>query len=730
MAKRKETRQEATRVLSEATSPEWRTVSATSTRRRSQWIAGMALTAILALGWHVRFDNFYRWNTSSQRFFVDGEPILINSDGYYYLRLARDLVQGTYAEIDEKRNVPDCPRRPSPPPLLSSLTALVNTVTGIPLNWIAIVIPTVLGCLIAIPVYLLARVLGGGLVMGLTAALMATLGIEFVDRTRVGFFDTDSLNVVFTLLSAYFATRFAVTQDRTRVWSFAWGMLVYLLFLWWWDQVPHFVLFISLLPLIVALFYGGLRGISRRTVFSFLSIILLAALLGLREPATLLDKVVQLMKLVTGRQEGYFPTVEVGELSPVPWSKLIDLTTGHPVSFVVSVLGLAGFAAAQRRLMPFLAIPTALAALPVFFGQRFAIFTIPIVALGLGYAFEKGLVLIKRHTRAPFPPVINVAWFLLILLNTYPAYQQDVGVFRGPITHRTVEGISAIRPETEQDAVIWTGWTAGYALAYRADRSTIIDGQSMQGEAHYYAALPLAESSQRLAANFMQFYVGRGIEGIHRIYRAFGDRPDEGMAFIKAVLSSSAGQAATVLEGQDFPAAKPFSNVTEGLQFFFPRLGRPLYLLLYKEQVFLSNWFYYGSWDLVERRGTNVVTVPYFGVIEKNGRLQLNRESSFDRVTGGSMLVRTNKIPEHRAKLAHLFEHDGRTATTIQYNNDGSIAFEWIKPAGFGVLMSNEFSESVFNQLFIRYHPEGKYFQKVELKTPEYQIWRVSGDQH
>jgi len=300
-------------------------------------------------------------------------------------------------------------------------------------------------------------------------------------------------------------------------------------------------------------------------------------------------------------------------------------------------------------------------------------------------------------------------------------------VLRGPVTRRTVEGIEAVASTTEEDSVIWTSWTAGYALTDRTGRPTIIDGQSMQGEARYYAALPLAESNQRLAANFMQFYVHRGIEGIHRIYRAFDNRPDEGMAFIKTVLSASPQQAEVVLDAQSFPASKPFSTTAEGLRFFFPPRDRPLYLLLHKEHIYLSGWYYYGSWDLVRKSGTHILTVPYFGVTEKNGQLHLNQET-LDKARGGSVVVSSRDIPEHRAKLAHLFEHDGGETRLIEYDKDGTIAFEWIKPTGIGVLMSKELSGSVFNQLFIRHRVDGQFFQSVKLKTPEYQVWRVIGD--
>lgn len=57
---------------------------------------------------------------------------MINPDGYYYLRFTQDLLNDTYEPIDSLRTAPETPLRPSPPPLLSVLTAWGSKITSLP----------------------------------------------------------------------------------------------------------------------------------------------------------------------------------------------------------------------------------------------------------------------------------------------------------------------------------------------------------------------------------------------------------------------------------------------------------------------------------------------------------------------------------------------------------------------------------------------------------------------
>ena len=81
-------------------------VALTDKFKVTTWKHWCILVVIILLGIWVRLDNLIIWNMFPGSGTLDGEPLLTNFDGYYYLTLARDLVEGTYSTVDTFRAVP------------------------------------------------------------------------------------------------------------------------------------------------------------------------------------------------------------------------------------------------------------------------------------------------------------------------------------------------------------------------------------------------------------------------------------------------------------------------------------------------------------------------------------------------------------------------------------------------------------------------------------------------
>lgn len=186
--------------------------AATAARRYLWWAL---LLLVLAVSVFMRVHDYPAWRDNPDVFFFDGQPLLLNGDGYHYLRLARDYRDGHYAPVDELRTTPEHPPRPMPAPLLSVLTAALSAFSPLSLDWAAVSLPVVLSLLLAVPLLMLCRQLCIPPFASLIAVLVALNTHWFITRTRLGAFDTDCLIVAFVLGAQAAALGFGLCRSIT-----------------------------------------------------------------------------------------------------------------------------------------------------------------------------------------------------------------------------------------------------------------------------------------------------------------------------------------------------------------------------------------------------------------------------------------------------------------------------------------------------------------------------------
>ena len=130
---------------------------------------------------------------------------MINTnDGYFWAEGARDLLYGvsqkhTFSPINEA---------------VSWLTYLSVKVLPFSLETIILYMPAILGSLIVIPIILIAQNLRV-IEVGFLAALLASISVSYYNRTMVGYYDTDMLNIVFpTLLLWSLVLAFSTNEEK------------------------------------------------------------------------------------------------------------------------------------------------------------------------------------------------------------------------------------------------------------------------------------------------------------------------------------------------------------------------------------------------------------------------------------------------------------------------------------------------------------------------------------
>ena len=677
----------------------------------------LSFILILTVGLLLRLDSLMDWFEQPDLALYFGEPILTTFDGYYYLTLARDLMEGTYAVVDQMRAIPDPPLRPMPPPLMSILAAGVATLTPLSLNWVGVLLPAFLGVLLAFPMYGMGKHFGG-VFMGLSTALISLVSPYYILRSGLGWFDTDCLLVTLVVSASWFFLKFGVISHLRRYAYLAAGLTTSLITVWWWDQTPQMAVILTSAPLLIALiFHYRPEGSEWRWLglLGFAYVLVLLLWQGWRFPLDMVNSVFAQFSYVSKETTGLFPNIgiTISEQSKMPLAEIIGASIGSPLILVLAVIGLLWLVIKNPKDALFLAVPVGLAVMAILFAGRFLIYVAPAVALGIGFLASR----IWRMGTAGKPLMVFVAP-ILVVASALPGYQMMLQVPRFP--HETpaiIEGMDYFNRHSEEDAVVWGWWDHGYPLNYWARRSTINDGQVHGGERSVYNGLPLVTGSERLSSNFMQFYVAHGIKGTKAFYNAVGSA-ESGYELLLKALFLGPEKAADMLENTPLAKDKEY-----WLKFLFPPAGRPVYLFLDWRLTQISYWWYWlGSWDNMLQQGMHPYHRTVLNVTESDGRL-VSRGFELDIEKGAIQLG-------EESLMVGAFRSEGGSFERRDYEVENGVNVDYSAKKGMLVISDGYFSGSVFNQFFTYGKSKSSSLEVVLDRSPAYQIIKVHGDHY
>lgn len=680
-------------------------------RHRMLWLT---IAAILMAALFIRLDDLRAWTDHPHKAFYNGRPILINFDGYFYLSLARDLLEHEYDPTDALRGVPELQKRPMPPPLMSLVTAAVAMISSVSIDWIAALLPAFLGLFLALPLYLFSRLFGGGVMV--LVALSVGLGARyFVYRSNVGWFDTDCLNATFALMMTYLFLRFGLVSTYRRYAYLAGGFCVFFLFLLWWDQTRTAVMMIALCPLavVLALFYRP-KGRERWLAIAVVAVILAGLLLwnGPQVFRLPVEKTLVALGYITKTQFGQFPNTaqSVMEQTRPELQSLARISTGNLATFIIGLAGLAWLLIDQRyRALPLMVV-FGLGCLAFLFARRFTIFLNPVLALGLGYSAQR---LWDFRSKWPFLKYIAPVGALLVcLLSAKESLHQ---VYWPKEIPPIVEGMQLLSQTTSANALVWAWWDHGYPLRYWSQRATINDGSLHNGPRTVSNAIPLSSKSPRQAANFMQFYVVRGVQGLQKVIER-SETPAAGLRLMQRVFEAGPEQAESILDSSGL------APVDEWRRFFFPPQERDIYLFLDLRLARTAYWWHwFGTWDMASQDGTH-------------GQFQLFRNCRLGnhRLEGGGLSIDLATgvlaLQERSLPLVRFYHNDGRQIRRIDFPRSKGLIFAYHEASRVGALMDKMFSDTVFNQLYMYENPDLRYFSLHAQRFPYFQIWQVTSD--
>lgn len=470
----------------------------------------------------VRMIWVYQFN-DMEAFKFNGQFMISTNDGYYFAEGARDFLSGMHQENDL-----------SPIDNATSLlTAFFAKILPFSFESVIFYMPVFLSSLIVVPIILIARSIHN-LEMGFIAALLASIGHSYYNRTMAGYYDTDMLNIVlpmFLLWSIIWAIK--TNEDKYLLLT----ALDILLYRWWYPQSYSLEFSFFGLILLYALIYDRKNSYNYKLLaimmfammnldaFVRLPIVLVAMYLfkeekfqkyiyhilavsviaffatGGFDPIWAQLKGYVFKDALTVGEEGlklhFFSVMqtvrEAGQISFVTFAERIS---GHVVTFILSVLGFL-YLAYRHKIMLFGLPMIGLGFLALFGGLRFTIYAVPVLAFGVAFLITE--VSLKMPTKKL--KYLSLVAFTLAIL--YPNIEH-VDSYKVPTVFNATEVkiLDDLKTKVSREDYIVSWWDFGYPLRYYSDVKTLIDGGKHSGDVNFPVSFMLSnpqEVSAKLA---------------------------------------------------------------------------------------------------------------------------------------------------------------------------------------------------------------------------------------
>lgn len=470
-----------------------------------------------------------------EAFKFSGQFMINTNDGYYWAEGARDLLHGIFQKNDLS------PITTAP----TWLTYILAQIIPCSFETLIFYMPSILGSLIVVPIILIAHNLKL-LEVGLLAALLASIAVSYYNRTMVGYYDTDMLNIVFPVLLMWSLILGLRTKEEKYLLITALEIIAYR---WWYPQSYSLEVSFFVLILLYAVVY------ERKNLFNYqlLSIILLA-MMGLdnwlrlmivccvyivykqeifkRFTFIILASAVGLFFLTGGFSPIWYQlkgfvfkdAIEVSkdslplhffsvmqtirEAGQISFTTFAERISGHTLTFIFSIIGYMWMVWKYRVML--LGLPLlGLGFLALFGGLRFTIYAVPICAFGVAYLlFTCSGYLQKLFVNEKIGQVVKSSFVVLgALAILYPNILHIIDYRVPTVFNKTeVEGLVKLQGIAGREDYVLAWWDYGYPIRYYSDVKTLIDGGKHGGDANFPVSYALT-SSQDIAAKLARFEV-------------------------------------------------------------------------------------------------------------------------------------------------------------------------------------------------------------------------------
>ncbi len=671
-----------------------------------------------------------------EQFKFNNEFMINTNDGYIWAEGARDILAGTHQENDL-----------SPVDSATSvLTAFLVKILPFSFETIIFYMPAFFGSLLIVPLILIGHSIKKSEV-GLIAALIGSIAHSYYNRTMVGYYDTDLLNIVFPTLLLWSLILALRTKEDKYILFMAIDIIAYR---WWYPQsyslefaffglIACYVIyqyfkrqdfqfnFIILTFMMFAMM--GLDGIYR-----FLIVIFLFGFLKSKNdlfikylPYVFLTSVVLFFVSggfdpILGQLKGYvfkdavlvsgedlklhFYTVmqTVREAGRISFTTFGERISGHIITFLASVIGYIWLCV--RFPIMLLGLPlVGLGFLALFGGLRFTIYAVPVMALGIGFLITECS---KKMTNNKNIQVL--AGGVLTLLVLFPNIKH-IESYKVPTVFSKDEVLvlDELKSIASREDYVVGWWDYGYPIRYYADVKTISDGGKHEGDVVFSTSFALT-SPQEVAAKMIRL----DVEYTEKKFGLKEDDIDKNRTNIASMMLDNGFK-----DTNDFLLALNKKNIkmlpkTRDIYLFLPYSMMNIYstVKLFSNIDLMSgmmgeNPFFYQTTDFNEN-SDSIKLGSGIQILKKNGLLQVGQNSVKIK-----RFVNVKYISKERLDI---------DMQEIFY--DGAVSVVYMENYQQFLVVDEETYNSTYFQLFVLENYDNKLFEPTIL-TPLLKVYKL-----
>jgi dolichyl-diphosphooligosaccharide--protein glycosyltransferase/undecaprenyl-diphosphooligosaccharide--protein glycosyltransferase len=464
--------------------------------------------------------------STNEQFKFNNEFMINTNDGYYYAEGARDILAGVTENTNDLS------------PFESAgaiLTAIVAKIVPFSFETVILYMPAFFASLIVIPMILIGKSLGK-LELGFIAALLASIAWSYYNRTMVGYYDTDLLNIVFPTILLWSLIWAIRTKEDKYLIITALDMIAYR---WWYPQsyslefamiglislyvlyqyikkedyqfnlfLVTFMMFAMMnldgyIRLIIVIVLFGLLKVKRELVSHYIYYIFGVAVSlflingGFNPIISQLKGYVfrDIVSAVTdGLQVHFFAVAQtVREANAIPFETFANRISGHTITFLLSVAGYIWLSI--RYPIMLLGLPMiGLGFLAYKSGLRFTIYAVPILAFGMAFIITQIADMIKN----------NYGKYIFMILATFTILApniQHIIDYKVPtvFTKNEVVNLDKLKSIVDREDYVVGWWDYGYPIRYYSDVKTLVDGGKHSGAVNFPVSYALTETQSESA---------------------------------------------------------------------------------------------------------------------------------------------------------------------------------------------------------------------------------------